>query len=282
MTDATAKLDKLKSILREMGGLVLGYSGGVDSSFLLSVAAEVLGSRAVAATARSEVYPSAEYEASLALVRELGVEHVVFETSELAIESFADNPPDRCYFCKKELFSKLRAIADERGIAWIAHAAQSDDLGDHRPGLRAGEELGARAPLIEAGLTKADIRELSRDRNLPTWDKPAMACLASRFPYGSRITPEKLTQVGEAECALRELGFREYRARHHGNMVRLEIGAEDMPRLIAEPLRSELIAKMKALGFTYVTLDLQGFRSGSMNETLTAAQKAASAPSSEQ
>jgi uncharacterized protein len=234
------------------------------------VAAEVLGDRAVAATARSEVYPGAEYEASLQLVRDLGVEHVVFETSELAIDSFADNPPDRCYFCKRELFTKLRAIADERGIRWIAHAAQVDDLGDHRPGLRAAQESDARAPLIEAGLTKQDVREFSRDRGLPTWDKPAMACLASRFPYGSKITAEKLEQVGEAECLLRELGFRQYRARHHGSVVRIEIPVEEMSRIIEESVRTELVEGIKQLGFSYVTVDLQGFRSGSMNEPLGA------------
>jgi pyridinium-3,5-biscarboxylic acid mononucleotide sulfurtransferase len=268
MTETSGKLDRLREILAEMGGVVVGYSGGVDSSLLLSVAAEVLGARCVAATARSEVYPTAEYEASLKLVQDLGIEHVVFETSELDIEGFSENPPDRCYFCKQELFGKLQRIADERDIRWIAHAAQTDDLGDRRPGLRAAKEMNARAPLIEARLTKEEVRELSRERNLPTWDKPAMACLASRFPYGSKITAQKLEQVGEAECLLRELGFRQYRARHHGSVVRIEVSAEEMPRLIAEPLCSQVVERLKVLGFTYVTLDLQGFRSGSMNETL--------------
>jgi uncharacterized protein len=250
---------------------MVAFSGGVDSSLLLAVAAETLGERAVAATARSEVYPEPEFRQAQMLAATLGVRHLTFETSELSLPHFTENPPDRCYYCKRDLFEKLAALAQQEGLAWIADGAQADDRGDFRPGARAAQELGVRAPLQEAGLTKADIRELSRRRSLATADFPSRACLASRFPYGDQITPEKLRQVAAAEALLAEAGFHQYRVRHHGAVARVEVPEEDLPRLLEDSLRQKLVAEMKRLGFTYVTVDLQGFRSGSMNEPLSLA-----------
>jgi uncharacterized protein len=209
-----------------------------------------------------------ELEQAKALAASLGVRHIVFETSELGLPGFTGNPADRCYYCKRELFTRLREIAAQEGIAWVAHAAQADDLGDLRPGHRAAEELGVRAPLLEAGLTKDEIRELSRARGLATWDMPSMACLASRIPYGQTISVEKLRQVAEAERALREWGFKQVRVRHHGDTARIEVEADDVSRLGEEPLRGSVVEMLKALGFTYVTVDLEGYRTGSMNEAL--------------
>jgi uncharacterized protein len=266
--NALDKLRRLEVILRDMGSLLVAYSGGVDSTFLLSVAAEVLGDRAVAATACSETYVDEESQQAQSLASSLGVRHIVFETSELALPGFSRNPVDRCYYCKRELFTRLREIADREGLAWVAHAAQADDLGDHRPGHRAAAELGIRAPLLEADLTKDDIRSLSRARGLPTWNMPSMACLASRIPYGQTISAEKLHQVAEAERFLRGWGLLQVRVRHHGDTARIEVSPADLPRLVAEPLRATIVEMLASLGFTYVTLDLQGYRTGSMNEAL--------------
>ncbi len=261
------KLENLRQILNQFGSGVLAYSGGVDSTFLLKVAFEELGDKCLAVTASSETYPKAELEAALAVVKSIGAPHLLIETEELANEQFTDNPPERCYYCKSELFGKLLDIAREQNLAYIFDGANADDLNDYRPGMQAGRELGVRSPLQEAGLAKDEIRSISREMGLPTWDKPSFACLSSRFPYGNKITIEKLNQVDQAESFLRELGFRQLRVRHHQNIARLELPREEFGKATG-PLLDQIVNRMKELGFTYVTLDLQGFRSGSMNEAL--------------
>ena len=263
-----AKLESLRERLRGIGSAVVAFSSGVDSTFLLRVAHEELGDRVVAATIRSHAFPKRELDEAATFCRAEGVRHAVVDSEELDIPGFAENPPDRCYHCKRELFGKLLAFARENGLAAVLEGSNIDDDGDYRPGRRAIRELGIVSPLHEAGLTKAEIRALSREMGLPTSDKPSFACLASRFPYGERITASGLERVEKAEQWLLDAGFglTQLRVRSHGDLARIEVPPADIPRLAARA--AEIAAAFKEFGFAYVTLDLRGYRTGSMNETL--------------
>jgi uncharacterized protein len=259
------KLTQLKEYLAGLEGAVVAFSGGVDSTFLLAVAVEVLGDRVLAVTGTSETYPERERREAHELARMLGARHREVVSEELEIPEFKDNPRNRCYYCKKELFGKLRTIADEEGLAHVLDGTNVDDLGDHRPGRDAAAELGVLSPLEISGLTKEEIRQLSQIMALPTWDKPAYACLSSRFPYGTAITPERVRRVGLAEEALRDLGFRILRVRYHGEVARLELGPDEFRQTVGE-LRDAVADVVRKAGFTYVAVDLLGYRTGSMNE----------------
>ena len=258
------KYQTLRAILAEMGDLIIGMSGGVDSVLLAKVAHDVLGPRALAVTADSPSLPRRELAEAEELARRIGVRHLVIKTEELSDPRYAANPTNRCYFCKSELFTRLEQLAAELGFRWLAYGENYDDQGDHRPGSRAAGEHNVRAPLKEAEFTKTDIRRLAEYLGLPVWDKPAFACLGSRFPYGTEITPERLAQVEAAEDLLWTLGFEQFRVRHHDEIARIEVPPEQMGKLLA--LADRVVAAFQQLGYTYVTMDLAGYQRGSMNK----------------
>jgi uncharacterized protein len=265
---AHKKKQMLLDSLRALGSLIVAFSGGVDSTFLLAVAHEVLGKKVIAVSAHSIIYPPAEIEEAIAFTKGRRIEHVLLTSEASHLPEFIANPPERCYFCKKHLFEQLRKIAEARGIRSIAHAANMDDFDDFRPGWKAAVEMGGIAPLVDARLTKEEIRYLSKEMGLGTWDKPSMACLASRVPYGDPITEPKLRMIGEAEKEIASHGFTQYRVRHHGAVARIELKVSDMKRFMEHPIRARIVAKLKELGFLYVTLDLDGYVSGSLNRAL--------------
>lgn len=267
------KKQKLQNYLRELGSLAVAFSSGVDSTFLLKVAKDVLGDRAIAVTAKSCSFPGRELDEATAFCEKEGIRQIVIESEELDIDGFRQNPKNRCYICKRELFTKIICVAQENGIEYVAEGSNMDDNGDYRPGLMAVAELGVKSPLRYAELTKEEIRELSKEMGLPTWDKPSFACLASRFVYGETISEEKLHMVDQAEQLLLDLGFRQVRVRIHGNIARIEVLPEEIGKLTAEPVRTKVYTTLKELGFAYVTMDLSGYRTGSMNETLGEAEK---------
>jgi uncharacterized protein len=268
MTKTEEKYQRLQQILKDMEGVLVAFSAGVDSTFVLKVAHDVLGEKVLAVTARSVTYPLAELEEAKQLASSLGVRHLIVESKEINVPGFSNNPPNRCYYCKTELYDILTEIARRENIPYIVDGTNYDDIQDYRPGMKATAEHGVRSPLKEAGLTKEEIRHLSRELGLPTWDKPSFACLSSRFPYGDKITVEKLQMVEAAENFLRQFKFKQLRVRHHDKIARIELTKEDMVRVVTTDIGDKIVAKFKELGYTYVTLDLQGYRTGSMNEVL--------------
>ena len=262
------KQRKLEAYLTELGSVLIAFSSGVDSTFLLKTAQNVLGNKVIAVTAKSCSFPRRELKEAQEFCAREGIEHIVIESEELSVDGFRRNPPNRCYLCKRALFTKISALAAERGIPYIAEGSNIDDNGDYRPGLQAVAELGIKSPPRYAGLTKEEIRLLSKEMGLPTWNKQSFACLSSRFVYGETISEEKLGMVDKAEQLLLDLGFHQVRVRIHGNIARIEILPAEFEKLIRDNIRDGVCQALKELGFHYVTMDLTGYRTGSMNETL--------------
>jgi conserved hypothetical protein TIGR00268 len=268
MNNRSHKYNDLQAYLKSLNSVAVAFSGGVDSTFLLKVAHDVLGKNAIAVTARSESFPERELSEAEAFAKANGIEHIVIDSEELDIEGFSHNPKNRCYLCKTELFSKIKGIATEKRLENVVEGSNTDDNGDYRPGLLAVSELGIKSPLRFAELSKDEIRELSKELGLPTWNKQSFACLSSRFPYGENITPDRLNMIDQAEQFLLDLGFYQVRVRYHGNLARIETDEAGFDTLLNKEIRTKIHDKFKAIGFTYVSLDLKGYRTGSMNETL--------------
>lgn len=268
MTELFAKYEQLKDYLKGFGSVAIAFSSGVDSTFLLYAAKEALGDKVIAVTASSCSFPKRELNEAKEYCDKLGVRHFVIESEELKIEGFSSNPKNRCYLCKRELFEKICALAKEQGINEVAEGSNLDDNGDYRPGLIAVDELGVKSPLRYVRLTKQEIRDLSKQLDIPTWDKQSFACLASRFPYGEEINEKKLGMVDKAEQLLLDKGFHQLRVRIHGDVARIELMPEEFPKFMVEDTRKEVYDKFKEYGFSYVALDVIGYRTGSMNETL--------------
>ncbi len=263
------KFDDLKSLISRMSSAAIAFSGGVDSTFLLKVCSDIHGFQVVAVTANSETFPKRELEQAKTLANKMSVQHVIIRSEELSIPGFSDNPPDRCLMCKNELFSKVKSIADHYSLDWVLDGSNADDVADYRPGRKAARKLGVRSPLEESRLGKQDIRILSRMLDLPTWNKPSLACLSSRFPYHSKITRTALRQVEKCEDYLWQLGMRVFRVRHHGSIARLEAGVSEMRLLWEDGTRNQITKYFKSIGYKYITVDLEGYRTGSMNEELS-------------
>lgn len=261
-----ADYEKLKSLLADMGGVVVGYSGGVDSTLLAKAATDALGNRVLCVLIESCLVPSVEIEEAVEIADSLGLNLIRLEVDALSIENLPENSPDRCYHCKKALFFKIIEIARERGFEYVLDGANADDESDFRPGSKAAAELGVRSPYKELGISKEQIRAMSRVLGLPTWNKPSYACLASRVPYGTRLTADLLRRIDEAESVLRKLGFRQFRVRHHGDVARIEVMPLEMEKIINPAVREHIVHELRALGYKYVAVDLVGYRTGSMNQ----------------